>query len=278
MDTRHNQTNSIIHGRIKDARPQDFAGGSKAQLFSEWGALRITGFLIRFTKKTAYASWGDQGCENLCLVEKGSGTIQYAGNEYAVKEGDAFKVLPGQAPIIAPGEDLTVFSIQMPAGRADFPGEEMDVIAVRRSKHVPPIVYEYEALGQEFFTPNYEGGLGLIRFIFPINNIPIHIHPNADRLIRTISGKGFTYAEPERYEMDPDTYCLFPRGTKHTNGPLPGEVYELWAVQLPWIESGVDEENIAGHEQFVKYVETVPPRPLWKTTEGLKSAARKLRS
>ena len=90
-------------------------------------------------------------------------------------------------------------------------------------------------------------------------------------------GDGFTYANPDRFEMNKDTFCLFPKGTEHTNGHLPGHVYDVWAVQLPWVKSCVTEDNIAGHEDFVQYVESVPPKPLWKTTKGLQEAVVKLR-
>ena len=39
----------------------------------------------------------------------------------------------------------------------------------------------------------------------------------------------------------------------------------LYAVQLPWIESGIDHKDIAGSPKFVKYVGIAPPKKLWKT-------------
>ena len=75
--------------------------------------------------------------------------------------------------------------------------------------------------------------------------------------------------------MSSDTYSAFSKGHIHTNGPMPGSLYRVWAFQLPWIDSKIDEENIAGDEKFVRYVESVPPRALWKTTQMLLNAMRK---
>ncbi len=267
----------ILYGRLADTELVPFAGGLRGTLFTDWGQLKISGFLIEFREPTSYAAWVGKDVETLSWVEEGKGTIVLGEKSYELQKGDTFKTFPGQEPEITPKGTLVLYSVHMPTTRKEFPGEDMSSITIKRLKEVPSMVYEYEALGQEFFTPKYENGLGLIRFIFPINNIPLHIHPHADRIIKPISGSGFTYAHPQRFEMDEGTFCLFPKGTKHTNGPHAGEVYDLWAVQLPWVESGVTEEDSSGNEEFVTYVETVPPKPLWKTKEGLEKAVAKLR-
>jgi quercetin dioxygenase-like cupin family protein len=271
------ENNKIMYKELKKTALNRFIAGKREQLFSNWGELKINGFMIEFTEASNYESWSMKDAENLCIVQDGFGVLVFNNREYEIKTGDTFKIFPGQEPRIIPQTSVKIFSVQMPSNRLDFPGEDLEILNIRRMKHIPSMVYEYEALGQEFFTPKYEEGLGLVRFVFPINNIPIHIHPHADRIILPVAGRGFTYAEPKRYEMFPGTFCMFPRGTKHTNGPKPGHVYDVWAVQLPWVESKIDEKNIAGDKEFVKYVETVPPKALWKTTRELKEAVIKLR-
>jgi len=270
------KNNKIRYGNTSKSKTTKFTGGRKSVQFSKWGHLKVTGTVFEFGKETEYKHWGLPKVENVCLIEGGKGIVELGNKRYEVKDGDTLKIFPGQEPRIIPKKKLRLFSIQMPTTRTKFPGENLNTIKVRRSKQIPSMVYEYEALGQEYYTPKYKKGLGLIRFIFPINNIPLHIHPNADRLIRPMAGVGFTYAQPKRFNMNKNTFCLFPKGTKHTNGPNAGYVYDLWAVQLPWVESKVTKTNIAGDRKFVRYVETVPPKALWKTKEGLQEAVRKL--
>ncbi|MEK6808448.1 MAG: hypothetical protein AABY14_02065, partial [Nanoarchaeota archaeon] len=148
----------------------------------------------------------------------------------------------------------------------------------------------------------YTPGIGLIDFIFP-QRIPTHIHPFSDRMIIPISGKGYTLLSDKldetieeklksgtitrndidkinqyivKHEMSEDTFSAFVKRIVHTNGPNPGEIYRLWAVQLPWIKSGIDHNEIAGDENFVKYVESEPPPELWNTKEELELVIEKL--
>ena len=130
-------------------------------------------------------------------------------------------------------------------------------------------------IGQEIFTPKYKHSLGLIKFTF-VNPIPIHKHPFSARIISPISGKGYTFIEPNVYEAHSDTYALFPKGVVHTNGNIPGEILSLYAVQIPWIESKIDEENIAGSPKFVKYIGITPPKQLWKKKEDFERLIEKL--
>ena len=82
--------------------------------------------------------------------------------------------------------------------------------------------------------------------------------------------------EPYKYVMDTDTFALFPPEITHTNGPEPGNIYVVWAVQLPWVDSEIDANNIAGSEKFVKYIGPTIPRELWKTKDDFKRAIRNL--
>ena len=172
---------------------------------------------------------------------------------------------------------MTFLSVQKPSDqKMKRPGENLDELSVIEVEKVESKVYEYETLGQEIFTPKYENSLGLLTFVFPLREIPFHIHPHSGRLIRTISGKGWTYAEPNLYEMSEDTFTLFPKGITHTNGPVPGEIFRIYAIQMPWVESKIDEQNIAGAPKFVKYVGTVPPKKLWKTKQDFLNVINRL--
>lgn len=269
----------VIYGRLSEAARigQPDVWGSRSVLFTDWGDLHVTGVLVRCITSTPYAAWAEASVENLCVIESGRGTIEFNGQQYPIRSGIALKVFPGQAPTIHPDGEVVLLSIQMPTARKRWPGEDLSKLAVVDREKVAQQVYEYEALGQEIFTPAYRGGLGLLTFTFPIREIPFHIHPRSDRLIRMIDGKGWTFAEPNLYEMSGDTFTLFPRGAVHTNGPVPGEIYRVWAFQLPWVPSGIDEENIAGHPHFVKYVGTTPPRKLWKQKEDFDRVIARLR-
>lgn len=246
----------ILYGRISRTPRRTEPWGSLRTLFREWGELRLTGKIVTFTDAAGYDAWADAQSENLCVVESGKGTLVHEGKEHPVREGHAFKAFRGQEVEVRPSGSLTVLSVQRPRSPCAGAFRVVDTAASEMK------VYEYEALGQEIFTD--EGSLGLLSFAFPIREIPFHIHPHSGRLIRTISGKGWTYCEPNVYEMDEDTFTLFPAGTVHTNGPVPGEVYKAYAFQLPYVPSNIDTENIAGSPRFVKYVGETPPRKLWK--------------
>jgi|SRR3989344_720571 len=267
---------SVLYGNLREAKYQEFSGGQKAILFSEWGNRRVTGQSIEFERETIYADWANPKQENTFVVEDGRGVIRFNNQDYPIEKGYAIKIFPKQKPIIRSEGKLVIFSVQMPASavKAKNAGEDFNRLKVINTNELVSKAYEYESLGTEVFTCAYKPGMGLLKFDFPIDKIPIHKHPYSDRIIRTISGEGYTYAQPERYPMNPDTYSAFPKGHIHTNGPTPGSLYRVWAFQLPWIDSKIDEENIAGDEKFVRYVESVPPKPLWKTTQMLLNAMR----
>jgi quercetin dioxygenase-like cupin family protein len=266
MQNKKQNKSKVLFGELSKTKVEKKVWGSVGTLFSNWDKLKLNGFLINFNLETSYSDWADSRSENLCIVEEGKGVIIFNGVEYPVEKGYVLKIYPGQNPIVKPQKSLKFLSVQKPGShKMKFTGENLTKLNVINVKDVPSKVYEYETLGQEIFTPKYKNGLGLIAFVFPMREIPFHIHPHSGRLIRTISGKGWTYAEPNLYEMSEDTFTLFPKGVVHTNGPVPGEIFRLYAIQLPWIDSKIDEEHIAGAPRFVKYVGSTPPKKLWKT-------------
>ncbi len=268
--------NSIIYGKMSEVPKESLSWGKVGKLFSNWGELKINGYLIEFIESVEYSKWADIKSENLCLVEDGEATLLFNNKEYCVRKGYVFKIYPNQNVKILLKSRLLLTSIQMITNLEFFNGEDLNELKLINPDDVPVKVYEYESLGQEIITCKYEPGIGLLKFTFPINKIPIHKHPFSGRLIRPISGKGFSYVDPHKYEMNEGTFILFPKGTIHTNGPLPGDVFTLWAVQLPWIDSKIDEENIAGTEEFVRYIESTPPKELWKTKQDFLRVIDKL--
>ncbi len=260
----------VLYGDLSKTQKEKKSWGYIGRLFGNYGHRNINAFTVTFSKETVYSEWSMTEAENISVVEAGSGTIFWNGKEYDVAEGFAIKIFPGQKPIVKPAEPLTFYSVQMPAPKGKkFTGENLDELCVLNVRSKPDQVYEYESLGQEIITPAYDGGLGLLTFTFAIDKIPLHIHPNSDRIIRPFpdSGDGYTYAKPNIYQMNPDTYAVFPKGTIHTNGPVPGSVYKVYAFQLPWVESEITEKEIGGVPEFVTYVGETPPRELWKTKE-----------
>ena len=255
-------------------KEEKFEGGKYTQLFLNWGELLASGVYLTFLCEANYESWIENNHEVLGIVEKGEGSLLFNEKEYKIKPGFVFKIFPGQKPKIIPTVSLTVLVVQIPGslGNIVAAGEQLDRLMVVDGNNVAGKAYEYESYGREIITCNYSNGIGLLRFQFPIDKIPLHIHPHSARLIRTISGEGYTYAQPNRYDMDKNTFCLFPKGVVHTNGPRPGSLYDVYAVQLPWVDSKIDEEHIAGDPNFVRYIDAEPPKPLWKTKEDFERA------
>jgi len=270
-----NQNTSAIFGKMSEIKANKKSWGKVKVLFTNWGELNLNGYNIAFEKDTSYKEWADSASENLNVVEEGKGILIYNNVKYKVQKGFAFKIFPGQNPVISPQGKLVITSVQKPSSvKSTIKGENLNVLKIVDPGENSAIVYEYESLGQEIITPEYENGLGLIRFVFAIDKIPLHIHPNAGRLIRTVSGKGYTYMAPTRYEMNSDTFSLFPKGTTHTNGPVPGFVYTVWAFQLPWIKSEITKDDTVGSEKFVNYLGFQLPRELWKTKEDFYRAIK----
>ncbi len=238
-------------------------------LFENWGELGISSAVHQ--KNGSYLQpYG----ESLYIVQNGKGILCFGSKRVGVEEGYAWKSFVGQEFTIQDQDKLSILSVEMKnSGTPE--GENLEELRIVDMSKVPVKVYEYETLGQEIFTCGYSPGIGLLRFTFPIDKIPIHKHPFSGRMIIPLSGKGYTYVEPYRYEIEPGKFTLFPKATTHTNGPTPGEVLTLLAIQLPWVDSKIDEENIAGHEDFVRYVESVPPKQLWKKKDELERAAKR---
>lgn len=265
----------VLYQRYGKIRPQRTSWGEMRILFKEWSEHSIDGFLLTFKREAAYGAWCGTSRENVCIVERGSGTLSYAGNVHELRAGFAFRVLPGETPMIKPKETLVILSVQMKCSAAKIrrSGEHLEV--VNPAKDRPAKVYEFETLAHEVIIPRHKPGLGLLRFVFPLDAIPLHRHPFSGRLIRPIKGKGYTYAEPNIYEAKNDSFALFPKNMVHTNGPVPGTALHLWAFQLPWVPSHIDEVNIAGSPRFVRYVGPTPPRKLWKKKEDFERVLRR---
>ncbi len=212
--------------------------------------------------------------ETVLTVEAGSGVLSrvQSGARDELRTLDALRMGPDASASVAALTSMRVMMTSMHV--PSCPAEHRNLLEVRPRNDHDWKLYEYEALGQEVFAPEYEGALGLLRFMFPQDEIPVHVHPGSGRIIRPISGRGYTYMHPDRCPMDAGTIAAFDANVIHTNGPLKGETYELWALQLPWIPSGIDTENIAGHEQFVRYVSDVPVPSRYKTKAGLLERAR----
>lgn len=213
------------------------------------------------------------GRESILIIEQGQGILNDGRNHTAIEKLNALRAGPDAFGTVRSTSALRILEVSMSTSATPTPRRAS--IEVRRPDEPDWKQYEYEALGQEVFTPDYEGGLGLLRFIFPQDEIPVHLHPFSGRIIRPISGRGYTYMHPDRYPMGPDTIAAFDANVIHTNGPLKGQNYELWAVQLPWIVSGIDTENVAGFESFVRYVTDVPSPTVRKDRDMLVKLARR---
>lgn len=261
---------NIIYGDLTKLKKEPKKWGTKSLLFENFGHIKSSGVLLEIQNPLERSDWLDLDKESVCIVEKGSGSIFFNGKPYEIKDGFVFKIFPNQQFSINPKNKLQIFSVNIKGIK-----EHDEIIVVDVSK-IKEMVYEYETLGQELITCDYSPGIGIIKFAFPIDKIPLHRHPLSDRIIRTISGKGYTYASPKLNEMNPNTFCVFPKGIVHTNGPTPGNIYRIYAFQLPWVDSMIDEENIAGDENFVQYIGPPIPKELWKTKEDFYRVIKKL--
>lgn len=264
-----------ILSSISSLNFHSFAGGQMAEMFSNWGHLQLNGFYIDFERRADYARWANSMSENLCLVESGKGILRLLGREYEVAKGMAVKFLPGQNAEFIPDGKCSILSIQMPFSVMDTRSRgDLSELLVADPSKLASRVFEYEALGKEVIPCSYSPGLGLIHFVFPQDKIPLHRHPFAGRLIRTISGQGYVYADETYYDMNTDTFALFEKGVVHTNGPTQDSIYELWAVQLPWVDPRITDFEIGGHEDFVRYLDAVPSKDKWKTKQQLEQLAQ----
>ena len=270
---------AVIHHTFRKMKRKKIKGGNVRILFRHWSHKQANGALVTLKDMANIDAWVQKGHEAIHLIEKGIGTAKLNGISYALRPGMIMKTFPNQGPIFYPKKTLSILTVSMPGSalRAKRAGENLRRLKLIDSKKIDDMVYEYEALAKEVIIPKYKNGLGLIQFTFPIDKIPLHIHPYSDRLIRTISGKGYTFAEPNLYEMTPDSFTAFPKGVTHTNGPVPGHIYRLWAFQIPWVPSEITKTNIAGHPHFVRYVGPTPPKKLWKTKPDFLRAIKKMK-
>jgi mannose-6-phosphate isomerase-like protein (cupin superfamily) len=275
---KNKEQHKVVFGDIGKIKKQETNWGSIKRLFNNWGELKISGTVVEIRDTAPYTDWALPMCENLFVVERGSGTITFRNKKYSIRKGFAVKLFASQVITIRATQPLRLFSIQKPSSlvEAKKTREDLGALKVVNVRRVSQKVYEYETLAREIFTPKYKNSLGLLWFIFPMREIPFHIHPHSGRVIRPISGKGWTYAEPNLYEMSENTFSLFPKGTVHTNGPVAGDLFQLYAFQLPYIASGIDEKNIAGSPRFVKYIGTTPPKKLWKKKADFQRIIRRL--
>lgn len=267
----------FVFEKFSKLKKQARKWGKIGKIFSNWDELKLNGYFVEFKKETEYLDWADKNVENLCIVKKGSGKLVFGKKSYKINENFAFKIYPSQEPVIVPDRLLVIVSIQKHSSNTETKKNKIDLkkLEVVDTKKLSSKVYEFETLAKEVFTPKHKNGLGLIKFVF-VNPIPIHLHPYSGRLILPISGKGFTYMEPNLYEAHKDTFALFSKGVVHTNGPIAGNTIELYAVQMPWVASGIDHKDIAGSPKFVRYIGVTPPKKLWKKKEEMEMLIRKI--
>ena len=264
----------ICHGRISRTRATSYEWGSVRTLMSDYGAHKATALNITFkkTEQVPYSSWAGSN-ESICVVESGSGDLLTGGTSIPLKRGMAFcvplnkDVQKNLSIKSSEEENLVLTSLQLPCESTSREPSDAKVQIVDPSKTAWKI-FEYEALGKEvLITPSRR--MGVLQLAFPIEQIPLHIHPQSDRFIRTIAGQGFVYVDPFKYDLGADdAYIAFPKGQIHTNGPRPGNWWQIWSFHYPWVDPQVDEENVGGSEAYAKYL-NAPPKALWKSKEEL---------
>ncbi len=292
-----NETNPTIHGRTLDYPVEKFPTWTRRTLFTDYGVERARAFTFEFYPITEHRSlfsflsipretqfnrhysylWTNEA-ESVSIVESGRGElwIGHDHKKYTLTPGVAF-YLPRTPEVRATaylsniskrGEPLRITSLQLPS---DEQSDKANPAVIVDPSTLDWKIFEYETLGREVLAaPNKR--MGLLQLAFPMEKIPLHTHPYSDRFIRTISGHGFVYIDPYKYEMgEDDAFIAFPRNVVHTNGPKPREKFVIWSFHFPWIDPEIDEENIAGSEAYAKYLQA-PPKPLWKTKAELLSA------
>ena len=256
-----------IYGRISDYQTIAKPYGNCQEILTNWSSAVVHAQIIKVTQGCEYTVHGAVGRETIVVVEEGMGEVRFLGKQLALSPLCAIKLGPTGTISFYAKTQLHLFQASMCV--SESPSDQQDNIEFCNADSQEWKLYEYEALGQEIFTPRHPGSIGLLRFMFPQDAIPVHLHPFSGRIIRPISGEGYTYMHPDRCPMNRDTFAAFDANVVHTNGPLKNNTYELWAFQLPWIESKIDTQNIAGHENFVLYVSNVPTPDRWKTKQQL---------
>jgi hypothetical protein len=260
---------NAIYGRVDGFPAIATPYGTAVTIAEQWTRRRVTCRLLHIQPGRSLELPAGLDRETILIVEDGSGDLLSADGrtQPSLSPLDAIRAGPDAVGAIRATRPLRLLETSMQS--PETPKHLRDALEVKARNDEAWKLYEYEALGQEVFTPQHEGAIGLLRFMFPQDEIPVHVHPSSGRIIRPIAGKGYTYIHPDRCPMDTDTIAAFDSNVIHTNGPLQGETYELWAVQLPWVASGIDTQNIAGHENFVRYVAEVPVPDRYKTRDEL---------
>jgi len=256
-----------VYGRLEGFPTEATDFGSSTTVLQGWSPNRVDCFIRHVACGRTFAVAPRPDRETILIVERGCCDLSHQGTVTRLEELAALRAGPSVSVKLQATDDLRLLEVSMSS--TSTPESRRGILEVAHRREDGWKLYEYEALGQEVFTPAYEGGIGLLRFIFPQDEIPVHVHPKSGRIIRPISGRGYTYMHPDRCPMDEHTIAAFDANVVHTNGPLAGNNYQLWALQLPWVTSGIDTLNIAGHEDFVRYVKDVPTPDRYKTQADL---------
>jgi hypothetical protein len=262
-----------VYGAIDEFPTATCEHGRTTTVLDQWSKNRVTCLVEHVDEGRTMRLCPGEGHESIVILEAGEAILQSGGDRSALLPLDAIRAGPQASAQIEATGPCRILVVTMATDKT--PKGRRDALEVRKRNNDDWKLYEYEALGQEVFTPDYEGAIGLLRFVFPQDEIPVHVHPASGRIIRPIAGRGYTYMHPERCPMDSGTIAAFDANVIHTNGPLKGQNYELWAIQLPWVTSGIDTENIAGFESFVRYVADVPRPEARKTKALLMDAVRR---
>lgn len=296
---------TVIRGKISRLQFEEMPWGKYARIFSDFGDDWNGHYARVDTEVCLETIIGNKDAKCVGIVDGGAGemifsrygahdkkivslpqsktTMRYglgstgdfgdtASPSKALNAGFAFSVAPASDVIVRPlDEKLALFMVEGPEGGGAIEYKIVD------PDDTPKKPYEYESLAQEIITYPHDGKLGLLRFTFAGQGLPIHRHPHSARIIKGIAGEGFTYLEPHVYPMSADDFIVFPLNHIHTNGPKPASVSEIWAFQMPWIVSKIDEENIGGSPQFVQYEGGYAlPKTLWKSREDFDKIIEKL--
>ena len=278
----------VMTGKISQLKFEKRKWGLYARLFTDWGDGWNGHYVVVNDDICLSDIVEDEKSSCVGVVDSGKGIYGHMSDikagivDYALhlKKGFAFQATPPSRVVVCPSHSpapleraVALFIVE--GKKRD--NTDVECYEVTDPNKVTQKPYEYESLGQEIFTYPEDGQLGLLRFTFAGQGIPIHRHPHSARVIKGIAGDGFTYIEPNVYPMTADDYALIPKKQVHTNGPKPGSVSKVWAFQMPWVVSKIDEHNIGGSPQFVQYEGGYAlPQPLWKTTEDFKRIIDKL--
>ncbi len=268
-------TLQIQHGLLSEGNLQKYDWGTVRILMADYGKEHATARNITLNKNSSvnYSVWADN-CEGVLVVEEGSGELYVGMITHKIAKGMAIHIPQHEAEKVqiknTETQELSITCVTL--AHEELP--PLGSVQVVDPAQTPWKIFEYEALGRQGVV-GASKRIGVLQLAFPIEQIPLHIHPHSDRFIRTISGQGFVYVEPYKYDMGAnDAFIAFPRSQVHTNGPRPGNWWIIWSFHFPWIDPEVDEENVGGSEAYAKYL-AAPPKALWKTKKELVDALTK---